>query len=146
MSLHFLSAEGGGTRQVGRGRVAALSALGLLAVLAAFSLSGFGGGHAHAATSGVAHVLASQVEMAAGTANAHQAGAHAVPCDDGGTDQGGQDGCCLSTGPCGICAPVPSAGLVLVAPDAPAAFALPSVSLPRDPPTLPRPPKLSVAA
>lgn len=123
----------------------------LLAVLIALPVSPFGGGHAHAATTGKAHVFVDQVASPAGEAYAHQAQArearaHAVPCDDSGADRGGQDNCCISISACGVCAPLPSAGLTFLSQGTPVDSAPGSASLPRDPPTLRRPPKLPVAA
>ena len=117
----------------------------LLAVLVAFSLSTFGGGHAHA-TGGEAHVAIGNPDVAAAGPHGHQGHAHAVPCDDSGADQGDADDCCMSATSCAVCVPVPSAGLTLATQAAPAALVPPSTSLPRDPSTLSRPPKLSVTA
>ena len=117
----------------------------LLAVLVAFSLSTFGGGHAHA-MGGEAHVAIGNPDIAAAGPHGHQGHAHAVPCDDSGADQGDPDDCCMSATSCAACVPVPSVGLAFATQAASAALVPPSTSLSRDPSTLSRPPKLSVTA
>lgn len=125
--------------------VARLAAF-LLAVLVASSLSTFGGGHAHAAKAAEVHVGARYPDVAAAKAHAHQGQGHAraVSCDDSVAGQGGQDACCMSASSCTVCVPVPSDGFGFFTQSAPPESAPLSPSLPRDPPTLPRPPKLSV--
>lgn len=125
--------------------VARLVAL-LLAVLVAFSLSTYGGGHAHAATGGETHVALGGPDVTATGLREHQGHAHAVPCDDSGTDPGGAADCCMSATSCAVCVPVPSAGLAFATQAAPSALVPPSTSLPHDPSIRPHPPKLSVTA
>lgn len=110
----------------------------LLAVLVAFSLSTFGAAHAHIGTVGEAYATGGHSEV---TASAQHA--HAVPCDDYHADQGGQDGCCMSSASCAVCVPVPSAEFAFGTMSELAISITLSASLPRDPPTLSRPPKLS---
>lgn len=138
MRLNLTSTAATATARVRPVRFAAL----LFALLAAFSVSSFGG-HAHAATAVEAHLATDYTVPAAGKRHAHEA--H-VPCDDTGADHGGQDNCCISASTCGVCAPVPSAEFLFLSQGAPAAAAIGAASLPRDPPTLSRPPKLSVTA
>lgn len=107
----------------------------LLAVLFTFSGFSFSGGHAHAGTAGEAPFAIDHAHAANGEGHAH-----AVPCDDSGTEEGGQDSCCVSASSCGICAPVQSAGFAFFPQGAPPASVPISASLPRDPPALTRPP------
>lgn len=115
----------------------------LLAVVVALSVSLLGGAHAHAASA--THVPVHHAEAAVAKPHAYQTHASAACCDDSAADQVGQDNCCISAA-CGFCAPLPSAGFVFLSRGMPAAFADSPTSLSRDPPTLRRPPKLSVTA
>lgn len=113
----------------------------LLALLFAFSGFSFSGGHAHAGTAWETPFAIDYVHAANG-----EGYAHAVPCDDSDTEEGGQDSCCFSASSCGICAPVPSAEFAFFPQGTPPASAPVLASLPRDPLTLTRPPKLFVTA
>lgn len=115
----------------------------LLAVLVSFSVSSSGAGHAHAALG--AHVPTHHAEASAGKAHTHPAHAKAAGCDDSSADEAGQGNCCISAS-CGFCAPLPSAELEFLAQHMPAAFADSPASPSREPPTLRRPPNLSVTA
>lgn len=141
MRLNLTSTERKANAPAPAGRLVAL----LLAVLVAFSLSTFGGGHAHAA-GGEAHVAIGNPDLAAAGPHGHQGHAHAVPCDDSGADQVDPADCCMSATSCAVCIPVPSAEFAFGILGDVAILVTLSASLPRDPPTLSRPPKLSVAA
>lgn len=114
----------------------------LLAVLVAFSFSSFGTVHAHAGTVGEVYLASGHPEAA--VSNQHHA--HAVPCDDSDADHGDQGGCCMSSASCAVCVPVPSAEFAFGMLGDSAILVTPSASLPRDPPTQSRPPKLSATA
>lgn len=142
MRLNLTRTERKADPQAPAARLVAL----LLAILVAFSLSTYGGGHAHAATGGETHVSIASLDVTATALHEHQGYAHAAPCDDSGTDQGDAADCCMSATSCAVCVPVPSAGLTFAAQTALSALVPPSTSLPHDPSTLPHPPKLSVTA
>jgi len=137
--LKRISEVGKGTARLLPARLAAF----LLAVLVAFALSSFGTGHAHAESAGSAPAALERAVTASGNAQAAQAHMHPVPCDE---DQGGQGSCCMSMSACGFCAPVPLAGFASLPMGTPLVSVPVSVLLPRDPPTLRRPPKLFVTA
>lgn len=139
LQLNLTSATGKAAARRCAVRLAAF----LLAVLVALSGFSVGGGHAHAALE--VHV-ATDMEAAVSHDHAHQGHVNVVPCDDDGNDEDRQDGCCISISSCGICAPVPSAGIAFLSQRMPAASARLSASHPRYPPTFRRPPKLSVTA
>jgi len=115
----------------------------LFAVLAAFSLS-FGSAHAHAAMAAESYAAADHI--VAGKGHTSQEHVHTASCNDSNTDHDGHDGVCVSVSACGACAPLPSAGIVFIPQGMPAAAEPGSVSFPSDPPTLDRPPKLTVTA
>lgn len=117
----------------------------VLAVLVAFSLSSLGTAHAHAGSMGEAHAVSGHSDIAESAPHDHQGHAHAVSCDDDGSQAGPGD-CCMSASSCGLCVPVPAAEFAFATSSGLVAPVRLSASLPRDPPTLPRPPRLSVTA
>jgi hypothetical protein len=118
----------------------------LLAVLVAFSLSSFGTAHAHAGSVSEPHAARGHTDFSSSAPQGHQGQAHAVSCDDSNPEQADKDDCCMSSASCGVCVPVPSAAFDLGSSGDPVVPVPPSASLPRDPPTVSRPPKLSVTA
>lgn len=139
MQLNPANAARRGTATLPAARLLAF----LLAILVAVSLVGFGTAHAHG---GEAHIVNGYADVAANAPHGHQAHAHSVPCDEDHADEEGQDDCCMSATSCAVCVPVPSGEITFGIAGILATPAMVSASLPRDPPTLSRPPKLSVIA
>jgi hypothetical protein len=135
------SAEG---RARATGPTARLAAF-VLAVLVAFSLASLGTAHAHAGSIGEAHAVSGHSDIAESAPHDHQGHAHAVPCDDDGSQAGPGD-CCMSASSCALCVPVPAAEFAFATSSGLVAPVRLSASLPRDSATLSRPPKLSVPA